>query len=97
MHFIFVAFAVASGLALATTAQGANTVSPNPVTGALAARSSLVHHTHGCHFICSGATPYEPNRHRHLFRRAIGDPCAEIRLCLNRGWLFRPWRWRHHY
>jgi hypothetical protein len=57
------AFLVA--LAFALTAHGANAAFLNPVTEALAANSSFVLQTHGCHRDCSYGPMMAGRLHRH--------------------------------
>lgn len=87
------AFLAAAASTLALTAQGANAASLNPVTGVLAARSSLVLQTHGCHRWCREGPVHEMStiEHRHIY-----PDCSTRRKCLLRPWLF--WqRWWHRY
>ena len=85
------AFLVAAASTLALTEQGAHAAFLNPVTGALAARSSLVLQTHACHERCSYGPMQTGPRHRHM-----RDCTLTTRWCRDRPWLF--WqRWWHRY
>jgi hypothetical protein len=76
-----IAFVVAAASGLALAAQGANAASFNPVMETLAARSSLMLQTHGCHRWCREGPVHEMStiEHRHIYLGLAGRsarPCA---------------------
>ena len=70
--------------ALTLMAQGANAAFLNPAAGALAAGSSLVLQTHGCHKLCAPG-PYG-YWHRHRFGSCDPTPFP----CIDWGIVFGP-------
>jgi hypothetical protein len=82
------AFLAAATLTFALAGEEVTAASPNPTAGALklsAARSSLTHETHGCHYTCECGPlkdfGCEQMYHRHLHMLCLPVRCSGNTKC----------------